>query len=245
MTPGKTAPALAAAHRVLTAPKRLVHRGYGHDARLMNDYSDYQTLVDPRKQKRAGRRVVCIKAAEGLGNGGAMLYAERVRQAHEAGLRVVHYHYLHWLIPGRTQALYLLDRIKPVWKDGDRLMADIEAELPGDEQGSRGVAVSCCEGWAAELHKEGHTSLIGYAPRSFPQLKAIAATHGFAGWIIAEYGTLRRPTPLDQHAVGRAVILGRQFTDGSTGPGPHAGPGISGACDCSWLTTAGCRLILQ
>jgi GH25 family lysozyme M1 (1,4-beta-N-acetylmuramidase) len=218
---------------------------YGHNARLMNDVSDYQLTVNMRSQRRAQRRVICIKAAEGLGNGGAVRYAERVRAAHAEGLRVIHYHYLHWDVLGRTQALYLLDRIKPVWKDGDRLMADIEAELPGNEQGGRGVAVSCTEGWAAELHRHGHTSLIGYAPRAFPQLKAIAQTHAFEGWIVAEYGTLRRPTLLDRRAVGGATILGRQFTDGVSGPTPHAGPGVSGPCDCSWLTTAGCRLILQ
>jgi GH25 family lysozyme M1 (1,4-beta-N-acetylmuramidase) len=218
---------------------------YGHNARLMNDVSDYQLSVDMRAQARSGRRVVMIKAAEGLGNGGAFLYRQRVRAAHEMGLRVIHYHYLHWEVAGRTQGLHLLDQIKPVWKDGDRLCADIEAPLPGNEQGSRGVAVSVAEGWAAELHRQGHTSLIGYSYRAFPQLRAIASTKAFAGWIIADYGQWRRPSIADRVALDGAPVFGRQFTDGVNGPSPHFGPGISGPCDCSWLTGAGCKLILQ
>lgn len=221
-------------------------RRYGHDARLMNDVSDYQTTVNMRAQRRSGRRAIMIKAAEGLTKAGAVMYRERVREAHKNGLRVVHYHYLHWDVIGRTQALYLLDTIKDVWHDGDRLCADIEAPLPGNEQGARGVAVSVSEGWAAELHRHGHTSLIGYSFRAFEQLREIAATHAFAGWIIADYGTIRRPSLGDRLAVGlRNPTFGRQFTDGVSGPGPHEGPGISGKADCTWLTTPGCELILQ
>lgn len=239
-----SSPMLARAHHVLTTPKRA--RRFSPAERLMNDYSDYQDSVSARAQRRAGRRIVMIKAAEGIGKGGAIMYRSRVQAAHAEGLRVIHYHYLHWDVLGHSQARFLLDTIAGLFKPGDRLCADIEAPLPGNEQGSLGASVHTSAGWAAELHRHGHTGLVGYASRGWPQLRALTQSGWFSGWLIAEYGTLRRPTPIDYAAVGRhAVIFGRQFTDGTAGPGPHTGPGISGPCDCSWLTTAGCEFIIQ
>jgi hypothetical protein len=212
----------------------------------MCDVSDYQRSVDPRTYSRAGRMALMIKAAEGMGQAGAALWAERAHRAHATGLRVVHYHYLdhgpQWpavVASGAAQGRYLAALVAPHFSPGDRLCADLELEgLTAPE------AWGILEGWISALEARGHTDLIGYTFRAYmgerPQLKRAR----LAGWIIADYGLFGQlPSLLDRYVLGKATCLGRQFTDGTNGAGPHTAAGISGPVDCTRLTTAGRKLL--
>lgn len=210
--------------------------------RLMRDVSDYQAGVSPEQVRRAGSRAIMIKACQDVGTGqaeGAGLYAYRADRAHAHDLRVLHYAYLG-TSTGPNQAATLLNAIKGHWRAGDRLVADIEIGYPGGAEQAHATLAS----WAHVLRAGGHTSPLGYTYRAYPYLAAIAHLLP-SGWIIADYGTMRRPNPLDRRAVRGSVLLGRQFTDGQAGAGPHTCPGITGAVDCTWLTTAGVATILQ
>lgn len=210
--------------------------------RFMRDVSDYQSGVSPEQVRRAGSRALMIKACQDVGTGqaeGAGLYGYRADRAHAHDLRVLHYAYMGGS-PGPDQALTLLRAIEGHWRPGDRLVADIEIMFAG----GAAEAGAILSGWASTLHEHGHTSPLGYTFRAYPYLRRIARLLP-SGWIIADYGTMRRPNVLDHLAVSGSVLLGRQFTDGQAGAQPHTCPGITGPVDCSWLTNAGVETILQ
>lgn len=204
--------------------------------RLMNDISDYQTIFDPFRYKRAGHKVIMIKAVEGNGHPGAMLHQARAKAAHAAGLRVVHYGFLREL-NGLEQARALLDAChgsSEVWRQGDVLCADVE-----DENFNTNTAITITREWAEELRRNRHPEPVGYSGRSYLTERAGLAKTIPHGWIIADYGIFKAPNLGDYRACKGSVCLGRQFTDGQLGPNPHMASGISGAVDCSWLTKAG------
>lgn len=203
--------------------------GLGDPQRLMADISDYQEHFDPRKYRRAGHAAIMIKAAEGLGVAGAILHRRRANEAHAEGLRVVHYAYLHGF---SGEGAHLVSRVADVWKDGDVLCAD--AEIPSANR---------LQLWRTELRDAGHKEPIGYSGQSFLNERAAWASLLGAGWIIADYGTLKIPNLADRRAA-RTQCLGRQYTDGVNGAGPRACAGI-GACDITWLTNAGIKRILE
>jgi GH25 family lysozyme M1 (1,4-beta-N-acetylmuramidase) len=210
--------------------------------RFVRDVSDYQSQVSPEQVRRAGSRALMIKACQDTGTGqaeGAELYAYRADRAHAHNLQVLHYAYLG-ASPGIRQAEVLLDAVEKHFHPGDRLVADIEITFAG----GAGTACMILEGWRDELRRHGHTMPIGYTDRAYPYLRAIAPILP-AGWLIADYGTLRRPNLLDFLAVRGSILLGRQFTDGQHGAQPHTCPGITGPVDCSWLTRAGVKGILK
>jgi hypothetical protein len=203
----------------------------------MCDISDYQTQYSAIAYRRAGRRAIMIKACEDCTLDGAWNHRSRVRQSHVEGLHVVHYAYLH-PSSGEQQGLYLCDRVECVWKDGDVLCADIE--MPSmDER----VCAEVLDGWLAALRSRGHEEPIGYSGEAFLNERKLgpAIPHG---WIVANYGKIREATARQRDAAG-GLVLGRQFTDGEAGAGPHTCAGISGPVDCTLLTEAGEERILR
>lgn len=222
-------------------------------ARYMRDISDYQLGFEAQRVRRAGSLVIMIKRAEGCSTIGAAHGQERARAARHVGMRVIDYQLLlagpH---TGKAQALFLLDQIGADFRPGDRLLADIE-DASGFADATH--AEQTLAEWKDTLHAHGHTSPIGYTNRAYPYLNAIACLFANTGWVIADYGILRRPNPLDGRAINwrkpapdgklRVPLLGRQFTDGQHGAQPHTCPGITGPVDCTWLTDNGIRTILQ
>jgi Glycosyl hydrolases family 25 len=214
-------------------------RGVREQERLVRDVSDYQATVSPDRVFRAGSRALMVKACEGLSTAGAQHHRERSDAAHRLGLRVLHYGFLHDE-SGTEQALQLLAAVEHCWAPGDRLVADIEVLFAG----GAGSARANLDGWRDTLHRAGHRSPLGYTYRGYPYLRQIKGALQ-SGWIIADYGTWQRPNVLDRLAIAGVPLLGRQFTDGTTGAQPRNCPGISGPVDCTRLTNAGVKTILQ
>lgn len=200
-------------------------------ARLMADISDYQSSFDARAYRRAGHRIIMIKAAEGLSAAGALLHSRRCREAHDEGLIVVHYHYLH----GHDgEGRFLAERVSGVWKSDDALCADVEIAS---------VSAGAVQQWEGQLRARAFPRIFGYSGRSFLTERQAMARTLLKGWVIADYGTLKAPNIGDRLACGGTPCLGRQFTDGLYGSGPHGMSGI-GRCDITWLTRKGMRLLL-
>lgn len=210
--------------------------------RLVRDVSDYQQGVSPEQVRRAGSRALMVKACQDVETGAAAgtgSYAYRVDRAHAHDLRVLHYAYMG-ATAGAAQAHTLLHAIEGHWRPGDRLVADIEITYNGGD----GEAAAVLLGWREELRKAGHTSPLGYTYKAYPYLSKIAALLA-SGWILADYGKVRRPLGWVGLPAKGVPLLGRQFTDGQDGAEPHTCPGITGPVDCTWLTDAGVAMILQ
>lgn len=201
-------------------PKKLPKARY-----LMADVSNHQRNVNLAKYKKAGHRVIGLKATEGVGYVDP-LYVSRVKRAHAMGLKVVHYHFARpdnhpapW-----AEAEFFAKTVKPFLKRGDRVCLDLETP-------SRNVNMpKYARGFADRVRK--------LLKVKYPWFYSYTGfIHQYIGvqppktrlWL-ADYSP-----PILGKRSGLGTIWAHQFTDGTRGPTPHILPGI-GRCDVSKLS---------
>jgi hypothetical protein len=201
---------------------------------LMADISDYQASFLARRYKRAGRRVVMIKAGEGTGAAGAEHHAARAVKAHEVGLIVIHYLMAIFTEIPEDCVDAFVDRIRHVWRQGDRMMIDVE-----DYSGQPLNAPDWMNIAQEHLDHKSHAPFraIGYTNEAY-MAEAPKLAEQADQWIIAAYDGLLLADGGTPKLPRKARLLGKQYTDGEVGSEPRVAPGI-GPCDNTILTGEG------
>lgn len=191
----------------------------------MADLSNNNPHFDAAAYRKAGHRVIALKATEGVG-GYQAIHGTRTAAAHADGVKVVHYHFAH---PenhpdGRVEAREFWTHVKPHYRRGDRLCLDIEVN-PG-----RTSIPAYVRAFVGELARLGHQHTWVYTYTSYAREHGVLTIvpAGCRLWL-ADYQKLSR-TP-----AGLPRLWAHQFTDGRSGPQPHAMAGI-GQCDVSRLS---------
>jgi len=201
---------------------------------LMADISDYQESYIARRYKRAGRRAIMIKAGDGLSAAGCAHHGARADASHDVGLVVVHYLMAVYHDPPDQCIRNLLERIRPHWHTGDKMLIDVE-----DYSGPAEHARPWVLGAQAELHRQKAPAAAAYSNEAYlaeggPSLAATAPW-----WLVAAYDGRRfAGGGMPKIPGGHSQLLGKQYTDGQVGAEPHIQPGI-GPCDNSILTSTG------
>lgn len=207
---------------------------------LMADISDYQATVDLRAYRRAGRRLIMIKAADHDTPAGAIRYPTRAHEAHRLGLHVIHYIMAQFATPAAATVDYAVRRILPLWRHGDQILIDVE-----DYSGPPQQATPWLKAAQTRLHDHHKApKALAYTNEAYLAAAGAELADEAPDWIIAAYDglLLGRGTPILPHRT-HAQLLGKQYTDGQIGAQPHIAPGI-GPCDNTILTCTGTRHLL-
>jgi GH25 family lysozyme M1 (1,4-beta-N-acetylmuramidase) len=195
---------------------------------MFADLSSYQPTFNPLRYRRGGYALVALKATEGADNVDPR-HKQRARQAHEAGLKVWHYHYarpdLHPKGEGETTNLWRT--VQPAWLPGDQLVLDLELWPSG---GPAAMALYCTALDTRIREISGHDP-IGYT--NIAMIDEAPEGWGLRSglWWVAWYSGKLRRLP------GKRTLVAQQV--GEMG----VFPGIPAHCDENVLTRAGVRLL--
>lgn len=210
--------------------------GITSQAELMADISDYQITYNAQRYARAGRRAIMLKAADANTPNGAEHYPARADASHALNLIVVHYVIVRFDVSPLATIDFYLDRIRPHWRKGDRMLIDVE-EYSGHPAKSPGWVET------AQLHLAHCRAprAWGYTNESYMQEAGRQLANTAPFWLIAAYdGMLLGPGTPKLPRFSKTQLAGKQYTDGLLGAQPHVAPGI-GSCDDTILTAAGQR----
>lgn len=193
---------------------------------LAADISSNNRSFNAHQYASAGHLLIIIKATQGT-NFTNPTHQVWTRDAHAAGLAVMHYHFCDGASP-LLEAQHFWATVKPLWRNGDRLAIDFEQPALG-ALGPRGPAYLAA--LDHELHKHSGQWAIGYtfASALSPSLRVQSGK-----WWVAAFGNTwparaRRQLP-------NGTMWAWQFTDGLEGAqGPRGAAGI-GQCDMSVLS---------
>jgi lysozyme len=200
---------------------------------LYADISIDQAVFSPRAYMRGGSRIVALKATQGYAYIDAA-YRDRVTAAHDAGLRVIHYHYAN-ADNSRSylaEAGHFTDVVTPNWRPGDLSMLDFEqlgGLLPG---GCRPWA----EGFDQAVWNHAAWPHLTYSSEAFYQLALAGLKTKSRLFVLAAWGS--SPPKVDRGD----RLFSWQYTDGQSGPAPHYAAGVS-VCDMNLLGKAGAAIL--
>lgn len=193
--------------------------------RYFPDISNFTERFSAHQVRSAGAELVGVLATDGS-DFTSPKHAEQAAHAHEAGLRVWHYHFCR---PERDpqatgEAAHFWRTVKPHYQRGDRLVIDVERTHP---QGMPGL-VSYVRAIDGHLHSISGVACACYVPDSMFRdaglgLQVISGDFWIASWggRVARLGHGRR-------------MIAQQISDGQDGFEPKRFPGI-GACDTNRL----------
>jgi GH25 family lysozyme M1 (1,4-beta-N-acetylmuramidase) len=191
------------------------------------DLSAYQERFDAIQYRKSGAPLVALKATEGA-TFTDPVHHERALHAHEAGLRVWHYHFARpdFNPDGTGEMANFWRQVEPVWRTGDHVVLDLEI-WPKAGRGAMPDYTGTLD--------EHLISISGHGPIAYTDLAMIQEApegwHVASGlWWVAWYsGVLHRLGPR------RKLVAQQTREDGRF-------PGI-GVCDENILTRAGQRLL--
>lgn len=203
--------------------------------RLFADISSNNAGFDAGSYRRAGHRLVAIKATESTDYINPK-HASWARQAHYHGVRVMHYHFCRPSPTGAAtgEAAAFWRTVQPSFWRGDLLAYDLEI--------SEGVSWA---GLRAYLSHEllSLTRISGHHARLYSDEAFIRSLHpidiipGGLCWVA-------KWSPGDPSLPRGLRVWAKQYTDGTEGPKPHAFAGV-GRCDGSALNLrSSLRLLL-
>jgi hypothetical protein len=195
------------------------------DRRRFADISNYQARFEAHQYASAGAMLVMVLATDGP-EFVSDKHAEQAAHAHEAGLRVWHYHFAR---PEQDptahgEMAHFWGNVKPQFHPGDRLVLDVEKLHP------LGIAslVSYVRRLDSTLHHISGVAEACYMPDSLfrqcgPALQIISGDFHIASWggRVARLGHGRR-------------MVAQQVSNGEEGTPPFRMPGI-GRCDTNLL----------
>lgn len=193
--------------------------------RLFADISSNNAGFDAAAYRRAGHRLVAIKASEGEGyiNPDHALWS---RAAHANGLRVLHYHFCQPPVEGghSSEAAHFWRVVKPTWEKGDLMAFDLEVT---NDRGWESLRLYVGHQITQLVRISGHRARL-YASESFLRsLAPIGLVPGGLCWVA-------KWSPGDPSLPRGLRTWAKQYTDGREGPKPHAFAGV-GRCDGSVL----------
>lgn len=171
---------------------------------------------------KGGHILIGVKASEGT-TFTDHTHAGRAHRAHEAGVVVIHYHFGHPGSSATEQAKHFWDQVKPVHSKKDYCCLDIEVT---DGMGTAHIK-QWVKDFVAHFHKISGHQLVIYSGQAFLQEHGPIRPPGARFWVAA-YG------PREAHVYWVKRLWAWQYTDGRSGPRPHAVAGI-GHCDLSRL----------
>ena len=204
---------------------------------LFADLSNNNRYFNAARYRRAGHRLVALKASEGDGFVDER-HARWSAEAHHAGLAVVHYCYC---TPGRGSGRAAAELFWSVVDrhfipGRDRLALDMEVFGP---PGTVSAYLAEADGRLGALAGDAPANRpVGYTYRAF--FEAHTPVLRSRCWWIADYGDrlhLGSDLGSDQR------LWAQQFTDGTSGAGPHSVRGVAGPCDVSALNAESLRHI--
>lgn len=195
------------------------------DRRAFCDVNNFTGPVSFHQMASAGALVVGILATDGESFISEQ-HAEQAAHAHEAGLRAWHYHFCRpEADPTATgEAAHFWRNVKPWWRDGDRLVLDVEVMHPLGP----GNLVEYVRRVDTLLHNISGVASCCYMPDSMfrlcgPKLQVISSDFWIASWggRVARLGHGRR-------------MVAQQTAGGKEGEPRHY-PGVQGAVDLDRL----------
>ena len=129
------------------------------DPRYFVDISNYTTRFQAGRYAKSGSLLVGILATDGV-DFTSERHAEDAAHAHEAGLKVWHYHFCR---PERDPAAagemnHFWSYVKPWYKHGDRLVLDVEQRHPNGASGLVGYVGES----DAKLDRISGVQCVGY-----------------------------------------------------------------------------------
>lgn len=193
-----------------------------HGSRYMVDLSSNNPEFDAHAYRKAGHRVVALKATEGETFTDPD-YGARVKAAHAAGLKVVHYLFCrpdnHSNPAGEVH--HFLTVIRRHLKKGDRVCLDVEKGSPTQayvDEAARLVVIGLK---GTKVTKAGWL----YSYTGFLNDHKLRAPKGWRLWL-ADYRML--PKVLASGLGRPRSIHAHQFTDGQQGHAPRKLAGTGG-----------------
>lgn len=185
--------------------------------RLFADLSSNNPGFNAEAYRKAGHRVVAIKATEGITYRNPD-WLRWTTEAHAARLSVLHYAFLRPELRLSGEGDFLMNTTRDHMRKGDQLVLDFEREV----QDAANLGRYLQRVWD-ECSAQGHHPIL-YGPESL--LRAVKPYVGrkvFSRVWVAAWGPLIRG------------FWAQQFTNGSVGPEPHGLTGVQGNCDVSRL----------
>jgi lysozyme len=192
---------------------------------LFADISSNNAGFDAGAYRRAGHRLVSIKSTEGADYINPQ-HAEWSRRAHDSGVRVMHYHYCRPPERGgdTNESAFFWRVVKPTWRKGDLLAFDLEQ--------TGGKSWEELRLYFARL-VTSLTNISGHHARLYGDESFIRSLHPVGlvpGGLCWEAKWSQESAKLPRGL----RLWAKQYTDGVTGPRPHAFAGV-GLCDGSLL----------
>lgn len=202
--------------------------------RLFADISSNNNGFDAQSYRRAGHRLIAIKATEGIGyiNPEHALWS---REAHGHGIRVLHYHFCRPPAAGlqSAEAATFWSVVKPTWQKGDLMAFDLET-TGGQTYGWLRRYLGTLDTHLATI--SGHHARLYSGEDFIRSLDPVGEVAGGLCWAAA-YGLQKPVLPRGLR------VWAWQYTDGTEGPRPHAFAGV-GRCDGSVLNLASALRLL-
>jgi GH25 family lysozyme M1 (1,4-beta-N-acetylmuramidase) len=210
------------------------------DRRIFPDISNFTGRFEAHQAASAGGLLVGILATDGLGFMSPS-YAQQAAHAHEAGLRVWHYHFARPEVNprGNGEASHFWSTAKRHYRPGDRLSLDVERTHPRDTADGPALQLRAyIEHVDRQLHQVSGIHQVAYMPDSLfracgPGLQVLSGDFWIASWggNVARLG-------------GRRRMVAQQISNGQEGFEPFRYPGI-GACDTNRLQRWYLRQLLK
>lgn len=199
------------------------------------DVSDFQPSPNMHAYRSAGHVVIMRKATQGVA-GTQDRYTADVLAAHDAGLRVLHYHYadLDSLASSTREAAHFWHTVRPYFKAGDRLVLDVEQ--PGAI--GWGMVPDWTLGFSRALLSHSGQRCIGYTYLSVFQFSAPSINVLGGEWVTAAWGG-----EVPRLGLGR-TRWAHQYTNGQLGPEPHEFAGV-GVADGNLLSRRAFRKLTR
>lgn len=205
------------------------------DRRTFADISNYTGRFQAHQYASAGAMLVMILATDGP-DFVSDKHAEQAAHAHEAGLRVWHYHFCRPEADptAHGEMGHFWGQVKPHFHPGDRLILDVERMHPL----GLGPLKDYVRALDATLHHISGIAQATYIPDSLfrqlgPALQIISGDFHIASW----GGTVARL------GYGRRMIA-QQVSNGAEGTPPFRLPGI-GSCDTNRLARWNARWLAR
>lgn len=205
------------------------------DRRIFPDVSNFTERFQAHQVRSAGCLLVGVLATDGV-DFVSPTYIEQAAHAHEAGLRVWHYHFARPEVDPSAEGepAHLWRVVKPHFQRGDRLVFDVERQ---HRDGPRGLTAYCRQ-LDIRLATISGVDPAFYMPDSLfrscgPGLQTRSGDFWIASWggRVARLGHGRR-------------MIAQQISNGEEGSEPFRVPGI-GPCDTNRLARWELRRLLR